>query len=118
MALGDNIKFKKEKLLKDNIEETASAMKEPPPKKEERPEAAPVKAKTPSLSPTPSQAETEGSFHDSFRRQTRQMLEDREYTLKQLNRVLFALDAFKKGDISVRLPKEEDDIFADIAEAY
>ncbi len=49
---------------------------------------------------------------------TREMLEDKEYTLKQLNRVLFALDAFKKGDISVRLPKEEEDIFADIAEAY
>src|SRR5690606_20561571 len=35
-----------------------------------------------------------------------------------LNKILYALDAFKKGDISVRLTKEEDDIFADIAEAY
>src|SRR6185312_2106926 len=45
-------------------------------------------------------------------------LEDAEYTYKQLNRVLYALDAFKRGDISVRLQKENDDIFADIAEAY
>ncbi|WMJ72330.1 HAMP domain-containing protein [Cytophagaceae bacterium ABcell3] len=47
-----------------------------------------------------------------------EQLEDPEYTYKQLNRVLFALDAFKKGDISVRLQKENDDIFAEIAEAY
>ncbi|MDQ3071817.1 MAG: HAMP domain-containing protein, partial [Bacteroidota bacterium] len=46
------------------------------------------------------------------------MIIDSEYTYKQLNRVLFALDAFKKGDISVRLTKENDDVFADIAEAY
>ncbi|MEX0967537.1 MAG: HAMP domain-containing protein [Bacteroidia bacterium] len=46
------------------------------------------------------------------------MLDNKEYTLNQLNKVLFALDAFKKGDISVRLTKENDDIFAEIAEAY
>ncbi|MGK7390905.1 MAG: HAMP domain-containing protein [Candidatus Cyclobacteriaceae bacterium M2_1C_046] len=45
-------------------------------------------------------------------------LKDEEYSTKQLYRILYALDAFKKGDISVRLTKEEDDIFAEIAEAY
>ncbi|MBO0356784.1 HAMP domain-containing protein, partial [Hymenobacter sp. BT186] len=40
------------------------------------------------------------------------------YVNDQLNRVLFALDAFKKGDVSVRLTKQTDDIFAEIAEAY
>ena len=40
------------------------------------------------------------------------------YVNDQLQRVLFALDAFKKGDVSVRLTKQNDDIFADIAEAY
>ncbi|WP_246151129.1 HAMP domain-containing protein [Adhaeribacter aerolatus] len=43
---------------------------------------------------------------------------DDEYVNEQLNRVLFALDAFKKGDVSVRLTKQHNDIFADIAEAY
>ena len=47
-----------------------------------------------------------------------ELLDDKEYVLRQLNRVQFALDAFKKGDISVRLTKENNDIFADIAEAY
>jgi methyl-accepting chemotaxis protein len=48
----------------------------------------------------------------------KKMLDDQDYNYRQLNRVLFALDAFKKGDISVRLAKENNDIFADIAEAY
>ncbi|WP_243635847.1 methyl-accepting chemotaxis protein [Hymenobacter edaphi] len=43
---------------------------------------------------------------------------DPDYVNEQLNRVLYALDAFKKGDISVRLTKQNDDIFAEIAEAY
>ncbi|SNR32742.1 methyl-accepting chemotaxis protein [Hymenobacter mucosus] len=43
---------------------------------------------------------------------------DSEYVNEQLNRVLYALDAFKKGDVSVRLTKQNDDIFAEIAEAY
>ncbi|WP_400192299.1 HAMP domain-containing protein [Hymenobacter sp. B81] len=43
---------------------------------------------------------------------------DQDYVNEQLNRVLYALDAFKKGDISVRLTKQNDDIFAEIAEAY
>ncbi|WP_262384070.1 HAMP domain-containing protein [Hymenobacter lutimineralis] len=41
-----------------------------------------------------------------------------DYVNEQLNRVLYALDAFKKGDVSVRLTKQNDDIFAEIAEAY
>jgi methyl-accepting chemotaxis protein len=49
---------------------------------------------------------------------SRKMMNDPTYMNKQLRRVLFALDAFKKGDISVRLSKEDEDIFAEIAEAY
>ncbi|WP_241502202.1 methyl-accepting chemotaxis protein [Hymenobacter glacialis] len=44
--------------------------------------------------------------------------QDPGYVNDQLNRVLYALDAFKKGDVSVRLTKQNDDIFAEIAEAY
>ncbi|MCC2545182.1 HAMP domain-containing protein [Hymenobacter sp. BT175] len=44
--------------------------------------------------------------------------QDPGYVNEQLNRVLYALDAFKKGDVSVRLTKQNDDIFAEIAEAY
>ena len=44
--------------------------------------------------------------------------QDPQYLNDQLNRVLYALDAFKKGDVSVRLTKQADDIFAEIAEAY
>ncbi|WP_228466714.1 HAMP domain-containing protein [Adhaeribacter swui] len=43
---------------------------------------------------------------------------EQTYLNEQLNRVLYALDAFKKGDVSVRLTKQDDDIFAEIAEAY
>ncbi|SHK53290.1 Methyl-accepting chemotaxis protein [Hymenobacter psychrotolerans DSM 18569] len=45
-------------------------------------------------------------------------LENSDYINEQLNRVLYALDAFKKGDVSVRLTKQNNDIFAEIAEAY
>ncbi len=41
-----------------------------------------------------------------------------DYINEQLNRVLYALDAFKKGDVSVRLTKQNNDIFSEIAEAY
>ena len=44
--------------------------------------------------------------------------QDSAYVNDQLNRVLYALDAFKKGDVSVRLTKQNNDIFAEIAEAY
>jgi methyl-accepting chemotaxis protein len=46
------------------------------------------------------------------------LTQDTDYVNEQLNRVLFALDAFKKGDVSVRLTKQNDDIFSEIAEAY
>nr|WP_317132034.1 HAMP domain-containing protein [Rufibacter hautae] len=44
--------------------------------------------------------------------------QDSDYINEQLNRVLYALDAFKKGDVSVRLTKQNNDIFSEIAEAY
>jgi len=46
------------------------------------------------------------------------LTQDTDYVNEQLNRVLYALDAFKKGDVSVRLTKQNDDIFSEIAEAY
>ncbi|HEX8547269.1 MAG TPA: hypothetical protein VF691_09930, partial [Cytophagaceae bacterium] len=54
----------------------------------------------------------------SSRAQSLAQLDDQDYVYNQLHRVLYALDAFKKGDVSVRLQKEDDDIFAEIAEAY
>ncbi|RZK34558.1 MAG: HAMP domain-containing protein, partial [Hymenobacter sp.] len=51
-------------------------------------------------------------------RQGIEATQDADYVNEQLNRVLFALDAFKKGDVSVRLTKQNDDIFSEIAEAY
>ncbi|WP_225986400.1 HAMP domain-containing protein [Rufibacter sp. LB8] len=45
-------------------------------------------------------------------------VQDSDYINEQLNRVLYALDAFKKGDVSVRLTKQNNDIFSEIAEAY
>jgi methyl-accepting chemotaxis protein len=53
-----------------------------------------------------------------IRRTTADATKDADYVNEQLNRVLFALDAFKKGDVSVRLTKQNDDIFSEIAEAY
>jgi methyl-accepting chemotaxis protein len=52
------------------------------------------------------------------RRIEAELTQDSDYVNEQLNRVLFALDAFKKGDVSVRLTKQNDDIFSEIAEAY
>jgi methyl-accepting chemotaxis protein len=52
------------------------------------------------------------------RRISADVTQDADYVNEQLNRVLFALDAFKKGDVSVRLTKQNDDIFSEIAEAY
>jgi methyl-accepting chemotaxis protein len=52
------------------------------------------------------------------RRTEAPLTQDTDYVNEQLNRVLFALDAFKKGDVSVRLTKQNDDIFSEIAEAY
>src|SRR5690606_25163135 len=48
----------------------------------------------------------------------RDMFKDNEYMHEQLDRLIFALEAFREGDISVRLSKERNDKFADVAEAY
>jgi methyl-accepting chemotaxis protein len=55
---------------------------------------------------------------DQFAQAVSDTLKNEEYATKQLYKILYALDAFKKGDVSIRLTKEEDDIFAEIAEAY
>ncbi len=47
-----------------------------------------------------------------------EMLKDSKYMHEQLDRLIFALEAFREGDISVRLAKERNDKFADLAEAY
>src|SRR5690606_30294451 len=47
-----------------------------------------------------------------------EMFKDNEYVHEQLDRLIFALEAFREGDISVRLSKERNDKFADLAEAY
>ena len=46
------------------------------------------------------------------------MFKDNEYMHEQLDRLIFALEAFREGDISVRLSKERNDKFADVSEAY
>ncbi len=48
----------------------------------------------------------------------KEMFKDNEYMHEQLDRLIFALEAFREGDISVRLSKERNDKFADLAEAY
>ncbi len=68
-------------------------------------------------------ASSNPGFPDSARKRGSRRIEaeltrDTDYVNEQLNRVLFALDAFKKGDVSVRLTKQNDDIFSEIAEAY
>ncbi|MFD1875412.1 HAMP domain-containing protein [Hymenobacter bucti] len=84
----------------------------------------------PAPAPTDAAAEVElvsapsnPGFPDSARKRGSHRIEaeitrDTDYVNEQLNRVLFALDAFKKGDVSVRLTKQNDDIFSEIAEAY
>ena len=47
-----------------------------------------------------------------------EMFKDSKYMHEQLDRLIFALEAFREGDISVRLAKERNDKFADLAEAY
>ncbi|MEX0902145.1 MAG: HAMP domain-containing protein [Pseudohongiellaceae bacterium] len=47
-----------------------------------------------------------------------EMFDDTAYAHEQLDRLIFALEAFREGDVSVRLTKERNDKFADLAEAY
>lgn len=54
----------------------------------------------------------------SYRVADESMFADSAYVHEQLDRLLFALDAFCSGDTSVRLSKERDDKFADIADRY
>jgi methyl-accepting chemotaxis protein len=74
--------------------------------------AAPVAEPASSNPERPDSARKRGSHR------TEAPLTQDDYVNEQLNRVLYALDAFKKGDVSVRLTKQNDDIFSEIAEAY
>lgn len=56
--------------------------------------------------------------YKNYRVPDESMFEDSEYMHEQLDRLQFALDAFYAGDMSVRLSKERDDKFADIADAF
>src|SRR5438270_5666653 len=42
----------------------------------------------------------------------------RAYSERQLRNLLMALEAFRKGDISVKLAKERDDIYGQLADSY
>ncbi|MTI20167.1 HAMP domain-containing protein, partial [Fulvivirga sp. RKSG066] len=46
------------------------------------------------------------------------MFKDVDYAHEQLDRLMFALESFREGDVSVRLAKERNDKFADLSEAY
>ncbi len=54
----------------------------------------------------------------NYRVSDESMFADSAYVHEQLDRLLFALDALCSGDTSVRLNKERDDKFADIADRY
>src|SRR5437867_12681008 len=41
-----------------------------------------------------------------------------EYSERQLRNLLMALEAFRKGDISVKLSRERDDIYGQLADSY
>ena len=43
---------------------------------------------------------------------------NRAYSERQLRNLLMALEAFRKGDISVKLAKERDDIYGQLADSY
>ncbi|HLF36155.1 MAG TPA: HAMP domain-containing protein, partial [Cyclobacteriaceae bacterium] len=64
------------------------------------------------------QKQNAGKSAYDYKSSIREILKDEAYIAHQLEKILYALDAFKNGDVSVRLSKEADDIFADIAEAY
>ncbi|MBK0404660.1 HAMP domain-containing protein, partial [Adhaeribacter sp. BT258] len=139
MALGKNMKLNKDKLIGKTGEETpetpkksASTEKKPaaPPsplndKKEPEVVAeivAPTK-KTDEKAPFPKPYVDRKSTAESRTKaelELNEVMDPRSevYMSEQLNKVLYALDAFKKGDVSVRLTKQSNDIFAEIAEAY
>ncbi|MBF8963975.1 HAMP domain-containing protein, partial [Pontibacter sp. FD36] len=144
MALGKNLKLSKEKLISD-VETSQSEKSTPSRAKakqqtpaatttvEEKPETSKPKqesATAAASSAKPEVAEASGKKDagtsslavksaPNGKQSRKQVLPSSpEYISEQLNKVLYALDAFKKGDISVRLTKQNDDIFAEIAEAY
>ena len=43
---------------------------------------------------------------------------EEEYRERQLRRLLEALEAFKNGDLTIRLPKEKYDIYGELADSY
>ncbi|RDV14303.1 HAMP domain-containing protein [Pontibacter diazotrophicus] len=142
MALGKNLKLSKEKLISDveareekNPAPKASGengkLAKPAPDAPAKPAAAPAKAQAagkPATATVPGSASPNGTKGDkngakakgdsSQQAKLAKLANNPEYISEQLNNVLYALDAFKKGDISVRLTKQNDDLFAEIAEAY
>ncbi|PTX20001.1 methyl-accepting chemotaxis protein [Pontibacter mucosus] len=123
MALGKNLKLSKDKLISDV--EAKEEKKTTPQAKAEKGAAttavgdAPAKPAAPAPKELPANAaRLTADKADSTKKRQGKLPSNPEYISDQLNRVLYALDAFKKGDVSVRLTKQNDDIFADIAEAY
>ncbi|HEY4650202.1 MAG TPA: HAMP domain-containing protein, partial [Pontibacter sp.] len=124
MALGKNLKLSKDKLISDVEGSTADV---PAPKTggarkapaaTDAPDATiAVDAATPRSSGSKDVPAAPKKGGDA-RAADEKLLQSPEYINEQLNKVLYALDAFKKGDISVRLTKQNNDIFAEIAEAY
>tara|TARA_R100001369_G_scaffold29172_4_gene52560 strand:+ start:36020 stop:41959 length:5940 start_codon:yes stop_codon:yes gene_type:complete len=57
-------------------------------------------------------------LRNSKRVSDKEMFKDSEYMHEQLDRLIFALESFREGDISVRLSKGRNDKFADVSEAY
>ena len=125
MALGKNLKLNRDKLI--SKPETIAPAPHPEPETpapsagakitpggpvgKTRPQALERKDATKVTTSAPAK-------NDSSITVNRKLKQDPEYIHDQLSKVLYALDAFKKGDVSVRLTKQDDDIFADIAEAY
>ncbi len=132
MALGKNLKLSKEKLISDV--EGKAATTSPAPKAERNKKAettavadTPPATKTIGTPPEPVNATPEngksrlrknGNNNGNSNESEEGLLQNPDYINEQLSKVLYALDAFKKGDISVRLTKQNNDVFAEIAEAY
>ncbi|NDK55507.1 HAMP domain-containing protein [Pontibacter fetidus] len=128
MALGKNLKLSKDKLISD--EEGSAAIPTVPKKGNgkkatatattDAPDATIVsEAGTSTEKPASSpEKPINGAVNGNTSISDEGLLQNPDYINEQLNKVLYALDAFKKGDISVRLTKQNNDIFAEIAEAY
>ncbi|RAU83103.1 HAMP domain-containing protein [Pontibacter arcticus] len=129
MALGKNLKLSKDKLISD-VEAKQEKTAAPRAKSDAAPAASIVlEDVAPATKPDEQAVDNVGKITASTTPVSKngtkskdekvQILPDSPtYIGEQLNKVLYALDAFKKGDISVRLTKQNNDIFAEIAEAY